>query len=182
MLILPPPEVAQQIDPLRAKYVPRSFAICPTHISLSDPLSQDMTPGLQEEVGHILNAISPFQLHFDRLQASTEYAGVYYPINPQDPIDALKQALHTSSAFNGQVYRRRKIPAHMTVAEFLSIEDSFMLCEELQGTAPSGSFICDRLSFVVPDERFCFQEVGTFLLGSTQESEGSRHRPHEGKH
>jgi len=69
----------------------------------------------------------------------------------------------------------------MTIAEFLSIEDSLILCNQLQGTEPRGSFICDRLSFVVPDERFCFKELGTFLLGSIQESDGSRHRPHEGK-
>ncbi len=38
-------------------------------------------------------------------------------------------------------------------------------------TAPTGSFTCDRLSFVVPDEWFCFQEVGTFLLGNSHKSE-----------
>lgn len=174
ILIRPPPEVARQIDPLRAEYDPRAFAICPTHISLTDPLSQEMTRDVHDEICQILRKIRPFRLHFDKPQASTEYAGVYYPISPQGPIDALKQALHASAAFSGGVHERRNIPAHMTIAEFLSIEDSLMLCDQLQGTAPSGSFICDRLSFVVPDERFCFQEVTTFLLGRTQEIEASR--------
>lgn len=39
---------------------------------------------------------------------------------------------------------------------------------------PSGSFVCDRLSFVVPDESFRFQEVSTFRLRQTHEIKGSR--------
>lgn len=172
MLILPPADVSQQIDLLRAKYDARSFAISPTHISLSDPLSREITTELQEEFCNILGAINPFRLRFDKPRASTEYAGVSYPICPQAPIDALKQALHKSSAFDGHVHKRRNIPAHMTIAEFLSIEDSLKLCEQLQETAPSGSFICDRLSLVVPDESFCFKEVATYPLGNTRPSEG----------
>jgi hypothetical protein len=53
----------------------------------------------------------------------------------------------------------------MTIAEFISIEESLRLCEQLQDSAPSGSFLCDRLEFVVPDENFQFQRVDTFLLG-----------------
>ncbi len=165
ILILPPPEIARRIDPLRARYDPRAFAICRTHISLTDPLSREMTRELRDEISNVLSAFGPFRLHIDKPQASTEYAGVFYPIRPQDSIDALKRALHSSSAFGDRMHERRNIPAHMTIAEFLSIEDSLTLCERLRGTAPSGSFVCDRLSYVVPDERFCFQEVDTFLLG-----------------
>lgn len=167
ILILPPPEVAQQIDPLRAKYDPRSFATSPTHISVTDPLSKEMTPDLQHEIQGILTGISPFELHFDKPQASIEFAGVSYPVRPQEPIDALKQALHASSAFGGESHQRRDIPAHMTIAEFLSIEESLLLCEQLQDTAPTGSFICDRLSLVVPDQDFSFNEALVFMLDAT---------------
>ena len=44
ILIMPPENVAQQIDPLREKYDPYAFSICPTHISISDPLRQELTP------------------------------------------------------------------------------------------------------------------------------------------
>lgn len=167
ILILPPPEVAQQIDPLRAKYDPRSFATSPTHISVTDPLSKEMTPDLQEEIQGVLSGFSPFEVHFDKPQASTEYAGVSYPIRPQEPIDALKQALHASSAFGDRSHERRDIPAHMTIAEFLSIEESLRLCDQLQDTAPSGSFVCDRLSLVVPDQDFSFNEAVVFVLDAT---------------
>ena len=166
ILIVPPEEVSQQIDPLRAKYDPHAFAICPTHISLSDPLRREMTPELAQEIREILRKIEPFTLFYDKLHASTEYAGVAYPITPQGPIDRLKAALHTAAIFEGQVYHRRDIPAHMTIAEYISIEDGLRLCAQLEDSAPSGSFLCDRLEFIVPDQDFHFQRVGTFFLGT----------------
>lgn len=165
LLILPPPETIKQVDKLRAKYDPKSYSICAAHISVSDPLSRPMTSDLQDEIRGVLSTIDPFQLHYDAPQATTEYAGVYYPIRPQEPIDALKQALHRSSAFGGDTHERRNIPAHMTIAEFVSIEDSLKLCDTIRGTAPVGSFRCDKLSYVVPDERFCFREAKSFPLG-----------------
>ncbi len=166
ILILPPDEVSKQIDPLRAEHDPRGHAVCPTHISVSDPLRREMTPGLEEEIRSILSGIKPFTLHYDRPRASTKHAGVAYPITPQKPIDDLKEALHAAAVFEGEVYPRRHIRAHMTIAEFISIEESLKLCADLQGSAPSGSFLCDRLEFIVPDQEFRFQRRGTFLLGT----------------
>ena len=69
--------------------------------------------------------------------------------------------------FAGQVYQRRHIPAHITIAKFISIEDSLKIRAQLQEILPSGSFLCDKLSFIVPDEDFKFQRKGVFPLGNT---------------
>ena len=164
ILIMPPEEVAKQIDPLRAKYDPYAFAICPTHISLSDPLQREMTPEIENELRNILIKVQPFTIYFDDLYASTDHSGVIYPIRPREPIDKLKDALHVASAFDGKPYYRRTIPPHMTIAEFISIEDGLKLCTQLQDTAPRGSFVCDRLEFIVPDDDFHFQKTHTFYL------------------
>jgi hypothetical protein len=166
ILIMPPEEVSQHIDPLRMKYDPYAFSICPTHISLSDPLRRELTPEYEKEIEEILGKIEPFVLFFDKPYASIEYAGVTYPITPQQPIDHLKDVLHDAKVFEGKIYSRRHIPAHMTIAELITIEDGLRLCADLQETAPSGSFVCDRLEFIVPDQDFHFQRVRTFLLGN----------------
>ena len=49
------------------------------------------------------------------------------------------------------------------------MEDSIRVCAQLQDIVQGGSFWCDRLEFVVPDEDFHFQERGTFYLGVTRE-------------
>ena len=68
--------------------------------------------------------------------------------------------------FEGKVYRRRAIPAHMTIAEFVTIEESWRICEEIQDIAPSGSFLCNQLEFIVPDINFQFHGVKTYTLGA----------------
>jgi len=165
ILIMPPEEVLRQINPLRARYDPYAFAICPAHISVSDPLLCEMTPEVEDEIRNILTKVQPFTIYFDELYASPDYSGVIYPIQPREPIDALKAALHTASAFSEEIYSRRYIPPHMTIAEFISIEDGLKLCAQLQDSAPHGSFVCDRLEFIIPDDNFHFQNKLTFFLG-----------------
>lgn len=166
ILIMPPEKVSRQIDPLRAKYDPYAFAICPTHISLSDPLQCEMMPEMENEIRNILSKVQPFRLYFDELYASPDYSGVIYPIRPQKPVESLKETLHKASVFAEKTYYRRNIHPHMTIAEFISIEDGLKLCTKLQDSAPRGSFVCDRLEFIVPDDEFHFRKKLTFNFGN----------------
>lgn len=165
VLILPPPEISCLIDPLRAHYDPKAHRICPTHISISDPLQLELTPVLDAEISAILAGIQPFRLHFDKPAASDLHPGVAYPIRPQEPIDDLKGKLHQADIFAGKIYRRRSIPAHMTIAEFVTIQESWRILAEIEDRAPSGSFLCDQLALIIPDRDFQFKQVKSYFLG-----------------
>jgi hypothetical protein len=168
ILVMPPPHVASPIDALRQAYDQKSHAICTAHISVSDPLRRQMSDDAQEEIQALLRTVEPFEVHYDRPVASPERSGVAYPVSPQDRFDELKRVIHQASVFEGLAYSRREIPAHMTIAEFLTIEDSLRICADLVGAAPRGSFWCDRLEHVVPDDTFRFQRRVTFLLGASR--------------
>ena len=75
ILIMPPKEVSDLIDPLRERYDPKSHATCGTHISVSDPLSLEMTPDLETEIRAIVLDFQPFELHFSTLHASRKHPG-----------------------------------------------------------------------------------------------------------
>ncbi len=90
ILILPPPEIAALIDPLRAKYDPGAAASCPTHISVSDLLRLEMTSDLDAEVVTILADIPAFRLTFDRPRASAS--------TPVWPIRLRRRRRSTSSS------------------------------------------------------------------------------------
>ena len=168
ILVMPPPHVASSIDALRQAYDQKSHAICSAHISVSDPLRQPMSDDARKEIQELLRTVEPFDVQYDRPTASAQRPGVAYPVSPQERFDELKRLLHQASLFEGLAYRRRDIPAHMTIAEFLTIEDSLSICADLRETAPRGSFWCDRLEHVVPDSTFRFQRRGTFLLGTSR--------------
>ena len=167
VLIMPPLEVSSLIDPLRAKYDPGAHKSCPTHISLSDPLQREMTDELDKEITNILNGIAPFTLHYGKPRASRNHPGVVCPITPQTAIDELKRKLHQAAVFEGKVYGRRDIPAHMTIAEFVTLEDSWRICAEVQDIVPPGSFLCDQLEFIVPDINMQFERIKTYTFGGS---------------
>ena len=167
ILIVPPPKVSTLIDSLRVEYDPRSAAICQSHISVSDPLDCEMTSSIHSEIRHALASITPFRLNYGTPHASGDRPGVACPVFPQAPIDRLKRALHSTSAFSRKAYKRRHIPSHMTIAEFLPSGDRLTLCDKLQKIVKGGTFLCDRLQFMVPDNSFRFKISGTFYLGDT---------------
>ncbi len=166
ILIMPPDNVAAPINRLRCKYDPRTYAYCPAHITVSAPLGLEMTAERDAEICSILANIEPFTLYYDRPRASRERGGVAYPIRPRGPIDSLRAALHAASVFCRKPYYTRNIPPHMTIAEFVTIEQSWRILEEIDGVAPSGSFLCNKLEFIVPDINMHFNHVKSYPLGT----------------
>ena len=166
ILVMPPPDIASSIDALRQAYDPKSHAICPAHVSVSDPLPRELEHDDREQLQELLRAVAAFEVRYGTPVASTQRAGVTCPIAPQERFDELKRVIHHASVFGGRVYRRREIPAHMTVAEFVTVDESLAIVADVANTPLSGSFWCDRLEHMVPDQAFRFHQRGTFLLGA----------------
>lgn len=166
ILILPPQPVMAAVDALRHRYDPKSAAICMAHISLSEPLPHPLTPELLAEVEILLATIAPFEIRYGPLRTFDPHPGVVYRVEPEDAFFALRTALHGTSLFRGSAFKRRDRLPHMTIAEFLpDMAESNRLMAELQGHVPVGTFLCDRLAYIVPDDRFCFRPVREFALG-----------------
>ncbi len=53
----------------------------------------------------------------------------------------------------------------MTLAEFVTIEESWRIMDEIKDTAPRGSFLCDRLEYIVPDIIMHFHRVKSYAMG-----------------
>ena len=54
----------------------------------------------------------------------------------------------------------------MTIAEFITMQRSIELAQELTGKAPTGEWVCDEIEYAVPDDRMHFQRVLRLTLGS----------------
>lgn len=171
ILVMPPPDVAASIDALRQTYDPKSHAILSAHISVSDPLPRELEDDDRERLQELLRGVEPFEVRYGMPIASAQRAGVACPIEPQERFDKLKRVVHGASVFGDCVYSRRDIPAHMTVAEFVTIDESLKIASDLANTPLSGSFRCDRLEYIVPDQAFRFHQRGTFLLGAHRGSQ-----------
>jgi hypothetical protein len=51
------------------------------------------------------------------------------------------------------------------VAEFISVERTIELLDELQDKVPEGRFLCDSVAYAVPNATFHFESILTFRLG-----------------
>jgi 2'-5' RNA ligase len=92
------------------------------------------------------------------------YPGVCLAIEPQAELDRLRTAVEAASAFTGAPARRYPFSAHMTIAEFITVDETEGLMAELRDIAPQGSFMCRYVSYAVPDGGFHLTERGRLGL------------------
>ncbi len=163
--IYPPNGVIEPVDALRKKYDPKSDAICQAHISLSESLAKPLTNADIAEFQSILSEIEPFEITYGPLRDFPPHPGVCYRIEPESSFRKLRNALHAASSFKDVPLRRGHIAPHMTVAEFISVERTKELLQELDGKVPGGTFLCNEIELAVPDESFCFKRVLKLPLG-----------------
>jgi 2'-5' RNA ligase len=158
LLIYPPDPPLLQVNALRAKYDPRSQSACDAHISLTVPLPRPPTEAHWRELTTIASSILPITVRYGPLMNYLPHPGVCLAIEPQAELDRLRAALEAASAFAGAPARRHPFSAHMTIAEFISAEETSSLMAELKDVAPDGSFLCTAVSYAVPDSDLNFTE------------------------
>jgi 2'-5' RNA ligase len=86
-------------------------------------------------------------------------------IEAQADLERLLAALERASVFEGAKPRSYPFSAHMTIAEFITVEQTESLMMELKDVAPHGSFLCSHVSYSVPDARLHFTERGRLGMG-----------------
>ena len=164
--LFPPADVAAAVNELRARYDPKAAAICDAHISLSEPLADPLSDEQLDELRSTLTGVAPFEFTYGPLTSIGPYPGVVFAVAPEGAFFVLRAVVHSTSIFAGRDLSRAKRVPHMTVAEFISLEDTHELLTQLKNTVPGGSFLCDRVVYAVPDASFHFEPVLEFPLGS----------------
>jgi 2'-5' RNA ligase len=163
--IFPPPGIIESIDQLRRKYDPKSDSYCQAHISLSEPLTAPLTEEQVQELHDTLSSSEPFEVHYGPLRSFPPYPGVAYVISPEDAFMKLRSRLHETSLFNNIQLMREHIKPHITIAEFITIERTHELLEELGGRVPEGTFLCSAIEYAIPNHDFYFERFLRLPLG-----------------
>jgi 2'-5' RNA ligase len=163
--LFPPADIATAVDQLRARYDPRSAAICGAHVSLSEPLTRPLSDEQLAEVRDALATFTPFAITFGPVRSFDPHPGVVFTITPEDTFFALRSAVHATSIFSGHATPRSQRAPHMTIAEFISLEETHHLVDQLKVTTPGGTFLCDHVVYARPDASFHFEPVLAIPLG-----------------
>jgi 2'-5' RNA ligase len=168
LLVLPPEPVRNEIIALRSIYDPVSRARAEAHISLSVPFFSEPHEGAWRELERLASSFMPFTIRYGPLVPFLPKPGAALDIAPQAELDRLRRTLETCDIFQGVRPRAHPFWAHMTIAEFISVDDTEKLVREIGGRTPTGAFLCDHLSYLVPDESFKFRELRRLALGTSE--------------
>ena len=118
-----------------------------------------------DELKDALSGVNPFEIHYGPLRSFPPYPGVTYSIGPEDKFIQLRELVHGTSIFNSSPLSRKDRAPHMTIAEFITIEETEKFMQQLQGKVPEGTFQCNTIEFAVPDKNFYFERVLRIPLG-----------------
>ncbi len=164
--IFPPEPIITSVDGLRSTHDPKSNRYCRAHISLSEPLGAPLTAAQLDEIREVLAAVASFTLTYGPVKNSPPWPGVSYTISPEARFNHLRSILHTTSAFAKVPRKREHIAPHMTIAEFITLERTEELLNELSGRVPEGEFLCDSIDYAVPNADFYFERRVAVSLGA----------------
>ena len=167
ILIFPPEPLLTQVNVLRTRYDPRSHAACDAHISLTVPLPRPISGSHWRELEAIVSVIGSFPIQYGPLRHYLPHPGLCLAIEPQDKLNWLLMELERASVFAGARERKYPFSAHMTIAEFITVEQTLSLMDELQTIAPMGSFICGSVVYAVPNSDFHFSERRRLTLAQS---------------
>jgi 2'-5' RNA ligase len=166
LLIFPPADVARDVDRLREQHDARSAAICSAHVTVRGPVPRPLTDADVTELTAALSEVEPFDAHYGPLRVFAPHPGIAFEVTPTEQFDAIRAALRSTALFSDVDDGRAAVAPHMTIAEFITIERSEELLEELSATIRTGTFQCSELVYAVPDASFHFERVRTVRLGA----------------
>ena len=163
--IFPPEKVMKMVDELREKYDPKSANYCRGHISLSEPLVKKISTYDIDSLRKDLSLIEPFEINYGPLRTHPPYPGVTYTITPESKFENLRRIIHNNQLFKDVELKRSNITPHMTIAEFITMEETNKIFDELNGVVNSGKFICKEIVLAIPNNKFYFKPVLSIPLG-----------------
>ena len=164
--LFPPSGIIEVVDELRRTYDPPSYAICQAHVTLTEPLPRALTNEDLAELSAVLADLDPFTVTYGDVHATVPHPGVVYRIEPAATIVALRQAIHATSLFADAPLSHEHVPPHMTIAEFITLDESIVLAASLAGQVEEGEWPCHAIDYAVPDNDMRFHRALSLLLGT----------------
>lgn len=165
LYIFPPSPLRARVNALRQRFDPRAQAICDAHISLTVPVPQPMQQAQGAEIARALSAVPPFEVTWGPPYQYPGIAGVVLQIEPTETPHELVRTLERCSCFDDAPPRRYPFSPHMTLAEFITVEQSVAILGELSAERLEGRFWCSEVVYAVPDASFHFSERVAWPLG-----------------
>ena len=166
IVISPPDEVRKFVNAQREKYDPVSQACCEAHVSITQPLGRRLGSDEWHHVSNLLRRHESFEVRFGPVKSFLPYPCIWYEIQPSEKILNIRSALHQTGFFNLAMKHPETFIPHMTITEGLSgppVDQG--LLDQIAAEGATGTFLCESLSYIIPNQEFHFELASTLPLG-----------------
>jgi len=158
IVIQPPDKIRELVNKQREEYDPLSQSYSEAHISVTQPLLKELSEIEWEQILCIVEGYESFQIDYGPINSFLPYPCIWYEIKPAEKVLDLRQALHRTGFYNLSLPHTEGFIPHMTITEGLSgptVDEK--LFNRLQGESSQGTFLCQELAYIIPNQRFCFK-------------------------
>jgi 2'-5' RNA ligase len=164
LVIMPPPNLASALDPIRERLDPVSAARIGAHITLTPPFAAAPSSADEERVRTAIRGVASMRLQLDR---PTQFSGssvIYLPVVPTQAFGMLREVLLATGLFRLDLPHTTDFVPHLTLSEFAT-------APAVPGAdiAPpeAMAFLAEAVAWVVPDEAFHFTVRRTFMFAAS---------------
>jgi 2'-5' RNA ligase len=171
LVIMPPPNLASALDPIRERFDPASAAHIGAHITLTPPFAAAPSSADEERVRTAIRGVAPMRLQLDR---PTQFSGssvVYLPVVPTEPFLKLREVLLATGLFRLDLPHTTDFVPHLTLSEFGTMPAAALRADIPQPEAMA--FLVEGVAWVVPDEEVQFTVRRTFMLAASHPAPAS---------
>ena len=159
LVILPDAKTSNMVNRLRQKHDPSSQKICDAHITLTQPFLNEPDDNAWQKIHDIINQFETFDILFGSIDTFENTPILKFHIEPKEALVSLRNYLHETELFNLSLPFTKDFIPHMTISEsgISTPREAIQLAEELNKTISTGSFQCNEISYMRPNNEFHFE-------------------------
>jgi 2'-5' RNA ligase len=165
-VIWPPKKVSTAVNKLKSRYDPLSCSYIEAHVTLTQPFLKEPAPSVLKAIEKVIGEFPAFTINFGPIDVFENSTVIKYNIQPAKNILALREKLHQEGYFDLSLPFTEGFIPHMTISES-GIKDKISareLAQKLNKENDGGSFICEEVAYVRPDDKFHFETMKKFQL------------------
>jgi 2'-5' RNA ligase len=169
IVIVPPRPLRDMLDDLIEKYDPVTRKIVHAHITVSNPLREQIDLQSRAKIELSLSDMQPFTIRLGPARTFKKNTVVYLAVDPEKRIETLRTTLHDTGLFEKTMPHGFDFIPHLTICEFgcRTAEQAVTLAEQLNRNKTRGSFDCHEIQLITPDKSCHFTVYRTFPLSRT---------------
>jgi 2'-5' RNA ligase len=163
--------LTQHVHALREKYDFLAAATSKPHITITQPFLNEPTADDLQKIEALLKSLENFEITIGPAITSPNKRLMWLDVSNKEAVLNVRESLHQTNLFDLDLPLTKGFIPHMTISEEgREPQENFVKINEVNKTTKPFTVSFDKVTWIVPDDEFVFQNKQDFFLrsGSSQ--------------